>query len=88
MFADMGDIVTLRSIKNVKQGTEIGETWEGKRSGGWEKVNKKGRNRELRYPPSGQHVVEFLTKSCMFAYEWYCMTMYMFQPDFKPLTGL
>ena len=23
----------------------------------------------------GRHVTDFLTKSCMVAYEWYCMTM-------------
>ena len=30
--------------KIVRQDMEEGETWEGKRSGGWEKVTKKGRN--------------------------------------------
>ena len=43
-------------------------TWEGKRSGGWEKVNKKRRNGESIYL-HGWHLAEFLTISCMLAYE-------------------
>ena len=32
-----------------RQDTEEGGTWEGKRSGGWEKANKKRRNGESTY---------------------------------------
>ena len=34
---------------NVRQDTEEGGTWEGKRSGGWEKANKKRRIGESTY---------------------------------------
>ena len=33
-----------------------------------ERRNKKGRKGD-------KHVTQFLTKSCMFGYEWNCMTM-------------
>ena len=44
---------------------EEGVTWEGKRSGGGRR-KKKRRN----YQPTWT-----ACKSCMVAYEWYCMTM-------------
>ena len=47
---------------SVRQDTEEGGTWEGKRSGGWEKAN------EMEKVPSlhGWHVTKFLTNFCMF----------------------
>ena len=48
----------------------VGGTWEGKRSGGWEKRNKKGSRNGESINLLGRHVTEFLTKSCMVAYEW------------------
>ena len=62
--------MTVRS-KNVRQDTEEGGTWEGKRSGGTGKGQKKEVNEESIYL-DGQHVTEFLT---LLVYEWYCMTM-------------
>ena len=62
--------MTVRS-KSVKQDTEEGGTWEGKRTAGMRKVEKEGVNGES-IQLDGQHVTEFLT---MFAYECYCMTM-------------
>ena len=59
--------MTVRS-KNVKQCTEEGGRWEGKRSG----RTRKGEKEEAKRGKYGQHVTEVLT---MFAYEWYCMTM-------------
>ena len=56
--------MTVRS-KNVKQCTEEGGRWEGKRSGGTRKGEKEEVNGESIYL-DGQHVAEFLT---MFAYE-------------------
>ena len=38
-------------VINDRQDMEEGGTWEGKRSGGWEKANKKRKNRE-RYLPT------------------------------------
>ena len=43
---------------------------EGKRSGGWEKGNKKGSRKGESIDLLGRHVTEFLTKYCMVAYEW------------------
>ena len=48
---------------NVRQDTEEGGTWEGKRSGGWEKANKKEKWRKYLH---GWHVTKFLTNFCMF----------------------
>ena len=73
LFTDMGGVVTVRS-NNVRQNMEVGWTWEVNRSGGWERENKKGRNETSIYI-HGRHVTQFLTKSCMFAYKWNCMTM-------------
>ena len=56
-------------FKGLKQDMEEGGTREGKRSGGWEKRNKKRRNGK-RINLLGWHVTELLTKSCMVAYEW------------------
>ena len=36
-------------FKCVRQDMKEGGTWEGKRSGGWEKANKKRRNGESTY---------------------------------------
>ena len=43
---------------------EEGGTWEGKRSGGREKRNKKRRNGKS-INQLGRHVTEFLAKHCM-----------------------
>ena len=56
--------MTARS-KNVKQCTEEGGRWEGKRNGGTEKGEKEEVNGESIYL-DGQHATEFLT---MLAYE-------------------
>ena len=55
-----------RTRKRVGDGSEgeVGGREKGKKGRNWESINF-----------HGQHVTEFLTKSCMFAYEWYCMTM-------------
>ena len=37
-------------VLNFRQDTEEGGTWEGKRSGGREKANKKRRNGERYFP--------------------------------------
>ena len=50
---------------------EEGGTWEEKRSGGWEKRNKKRRRNGKSINLLGQHVTKFLTKYCMAAY-WHC----------------
>ena len=44
----MGGIVIScdSGVLNVRQDTEEGGTWEGNRSGGWEKANRKRRNGE------------------------------------------
>ena len=47
-----------------------GRTWEGKRSGGWEKANKK--SRKYLY---GRNETEFLTNFCMLDCELHCRTM-------------
>ena len=47
----------------------------GKRSGGWEKGNKKGSRNGESIDLLGRHVTEFLTKYCMAAYEWQRVTM-------------
>ena len=47
---------------------EEGGTWEGKRSGVWEKRNKKRRNGKS-INLLVRLVTEVLTKSCMVAYE-------------------
>ena len=52
--------------KNVKQCTEEGGRWEGKKSGGTGKGEQEQVNGESIYL-DGQHVTEFLT---MFAYEY------------------
>ena len=62
--------MTVRS-KNVRQDTEEGGRWEGKRRWGTGKGEKEEVNVESIYL-NGQYVTEFLT---MFAYEWYCMIM-------------
>ena len=59
-------ISCVSEVINDRQDMEE-STWEGKRSGGWEKANKKRRNRESIYQ-HGRHLTEFLTNSCMFAY--------------------
>ena len=64
--------MTVRS-KIVRQDMEEGGTGEGEKWGMGE-GNKKGRNGESIYF-HGQHVTEFLTKLCMSAYAWDCMTM-------------
>ena len=46
----------------------VGHGREREVHGEWEKANKKRRNRESIYL-HGWHLVEFLTNSCMFAYE-------------------
>ena len=50
----------------------LDRTWKrvGKRSGGWEKGNKKGRKNGESINLLGLCVTEFLTKSCKVAYEW------------------
>ena len=55
-------------VINDRQDMEEGGTREGRRSGEWEKVNRKRRNGRSIYL-HGQHWTEFLTNSCMFAYE-------------------
>ena len=55
-------------VINDRQDMEEGGTWEGKRSAGWEKANKKRRNGESIYL-HGRYVTDFLTNSCMLAYE-------------------
>ena len=61
-------------VINARQDMEEGGTCEGKRSGGWKKVNKKRRNGESIYL-HGRHLAAFLTNSCMLAYERHCMVM-------------
>ena len=47
-----GIVISCESeVINNRQDMEEGGTWEGKRSGGWEKPNKKRRNGE-RYLPT------------------------------------
>ena len=72
--ADVGGIVIScdSEIKKARQDMEDGGTWEGKRSGGIGKGEEEEMNEEGNHL-DGQHVTEFLT---MFAYEWYCLTMY------------
>ena len=55
-------------VINDRQDMEEGGTREGKRSGGWEKANKKRRNGESIYL-HGRNLTEFLINSGMFAYE-------------------
>ena len=73
---DMGGIVIScdSEVKKMLDRTQkrVGDGSE-REVGGREK-GKTGRNRES-INLHGQHVTEFLTKSCMFAYKWYCMTM-------------
>ena len=50
----------------------LDRTWKkvGKRSWGWaNRNNRRMRNRES-IDLLGRHAIEFLTKSCMVAYEW------------------
>ena len=49
---------------------EEGGTREGKRSGRWEKGNKKKSGNGKSINLLGRHVTEFLTKSYIVAYEW------------------
>ena len=64
--------MTVRS-KNARQDTKrVGYGREREVVG--QENGKKGRNQES-INLHEQHVTEFLNKSCMFAYEWYCMTM-------------
>ena len=49
---------------------EEGGTQEGKRSGGWEKRNKKEEEKWGSINLVGRCVTELLTKSCMVPYEW------------------
>ena len=49
---------------------EDGGTQEGKRSGGWEKRNKKGSRKGESIDLLGWHVTNVRTKYCMVAYEW------------------
>ena len=55
-------------VINDRQDMENSGTWEGKRSGGWEKANKKRRYAETIYL-HGRHLTDFLTNSCLLAYE-------------------
>ena len=48
---------------------EKGGTWEEKRSGGWEMRNTRG-GEMGKDQPTWTVQTEFLTKSCMVAYEW------------------
>ena len=71
LLANTGDLVTVGS-QNFRQDTEGGGTLEGKRSGWWEKVNKKRRNAESTYMDGMWP--RFLLNFCMFDCEWHCMT--------------
>ena len=52
-------------VINVRKGW----TWDGKRSGGWEKVRiRRGKMGKSIYL-HGRHVTEFLTNCCVFDYE-------------------
>ena len=55
----------------------LDRTWKrvGKRNGGWEKSNKKGRRNGESIDLLGRNGTEFLNKYYIVAYEWKSMTM-------------
>ena len=56
-------------LQNVRQDMEEGGTWEGKRSWGWKKGNKKRKRNGKIINLLGQLVTEIFTKYCIVAYE-------------------